>query len=160
MKFDATIMKHAFEGRSVILYDGYCIFCTASAKRLQRWGRRDQIEIRSFQENGVLDEYPSISYQAAMKEMHVVSPEGVIYKGAEAVVRVLATRRIAGWLAYAYYLPGLHQLIDATYRTIAKNRYRILGRTGVVCDEGTCHLHTGEASDQEREPLRDRIEPG
>jgi len=34
-----------------------------------------------------------------------------------------------GWLAYAYYLPGLRQLCDGLYRWIAARRYRIMGKT-------------------------------
>jgi len=53
-----------------------------------------------------------------MTAMHLITPTGRVYRGFEAAVRAVATRPILGWLAYAYYLPGLRQLCDGLYRWI------------------------------------------
>lgn len=78
-----------------------------------------------------------------MKQMYLVTPEGKIYGGFEAAVQALATRSIVGKLAFAYYLPGVRQLCDLLYATIAKHRYRIMGKAVADgdCAEGTCALH-------------------
>jgi predicted DCC family thiol-disulfide oxidoreductase YuxK len=125
-------------GEIVMLFDGSCRFCTASAKQLARRGRG--VKTRNFQDEGVLDAYPKISYEAAMKRMHVVDDAGEVFAGAGAVFRVFRT---VPWLApftYIYFVPGLRQLFDIGYDLVAKYRYKLFGRTA-TCDGGTCHLH-------------------
>ena len=101
------------------------------------------MEAINFQEPGVLARFPAVSYEACMQAMHLVSPDGRIYKGFEAAVRAVATRPILGWIAYVYYLPGLRQMIDCMYAFIARRRYRLFGRTETArdCETGTCKLH-------------------
>jgi predicted DCC family thiol-disulfide oxidoreductase YuxK len=127
--------------RIIVLYDGLCRFCTASAKKLARLAGKDRVETVSFQEDGVLARFPELSYDALMKRMHVVLPDGRVFAGAEAVTRVVAALPIVGPLAFGYYVPGIRQLAEVVYDAVAKNRYRIAGKSG-ACDGGTCHLHT------------------
>ena len=130
-------------GRTVVLYDGLCKFCVAGMKRLLALARPGAIEPVNFQESGVLDRFPGISHEACMKQMYLVTPEGKVYGGFEAAVQALATRPVLGRLAYVYYLPGIRFLCDLIYATIAKHRYRILGKAVAAddCAEGTCPLH-------------------
>jgi len=78
-----------------------------------------------------------------MQAMHLVTPDGRVYKGFEGAVRAVATRPVLGWIAYAYYLPGLRQMIDWLYAFIAARRYRLFRRSGTTseCESGTCKLH-------------------
>jgi predicted DCC family thiol-disulfide oxidoreductase YuxK len=129
-------------GRWVALYDGHCRMCTAQTRQLQRLVGRHRIEPVSFQEEGILAGFPGVSYDACMQRLHVVRPDGRVFGGAEAVAQALTRIPLVGWLALAYYVPGVRQLAEALYRFVARNRYRIAGR--VDCDGGTCHLHGGE----------------
>ena len=78
-----------------------------------------------------------------MRQMYLVTPTGKVYGGFEAAVRALATRPVFGWLAFAYYLPGLRLLLDCLYAAIARHRYRIMGKAVAAgnCTDGTCALH-------------------
>jgi predicted DCC family thiol-disulfide oxidoreductase YuxK len=78
-----------------------------------------------------------------MQAMHLVMPDGRVYRGFEAAVRAVATRPVIGRIAYLYYLPGLRQLCDLIYSFIAKYRYRLLGKAVAKgeCASGTCALH-------------------
>jgi predicted DCC family thiol-disulfide oxidoreductase YuxK len=127
-------------GKSVVLYDGDCRFCTVQSRHLAALARPGAVEMVNFQAPGALDRFPGLTHAACMTAMHLVTPDGRVYKGFEAAVRAVATRPVLGWFAYLYYLPGLRQLCDAVYRFIAARRYRIMGRTG-GCDGGTCALH-------------------
>jgi predicted DCC family thiol-disulfide oxidoreductase YuxK len=127
-------------GPLILLYDGGCGFCTSSAAALVRRFGPERLQIQDFQKEGVLAAFPEVSYEAAMKRMHVVFPDGRIYAGAEGFARVFAATRRVGWLAYLYYVPGLRQLVDLGYETLARHRYRLFGRTG-ACEGGTCRLH-------------------
>ena len=122
----------------IALYDSHCRICTAGAERLARWGAPGSVELRSFQEPGVLDAFPGVTFEECMKRIVVVSPDGRLFAGAEGIARVAMTIRVLGVLAYAYYLPGIKQLAELVYRTIANNRYRLGGRTS--CD-GACAIH-------------------
>jgi predicted DCC family thiol-disulfide oxidoreductase YuxK len=123
----------------ITLYDGHCRICTAGAERLARWGAPGKVELRSFQEPGVLDAFPGITFDECMKRIVVVSPAGRIFAGAEGIARVVMTIRFIGVLAYAYYLPGIKQLAELVYRTVANNRYRLGGKT--PCADDACALH-------------------
>jgi predicted DCC family thiol-disulfide oxidoreductase YuxK len=133
-------MSRALSAPMIMLYDGGCRFCTSSAMALARRFGPKRIETRDFQNEGVLAAFPGVSYEACMKKMHVVFPNGAVYAGSEAFARVFSTVRWVGWLAYLYYVPGIRQLADLGYALIAKYRYRLFGRTD-TCEGGTCHLH-------------------
>jgi predicted DCC family thiol-disulfide oxidoreductase YuxK len=132
-------------GRHVVLYDGRCRFCTAGVKRLLRLARPGMLEAVNFQEPGALDRFPGVPYEACMRRMYLVTPEGRLVGGFEAAVQALGTRPVIGKPAYLYYVPGLRWLCDALYALIAAYRYRIMGRTAASggCNGDACALHLG-----------------
>jgi predicted DCC family thiol-disulfide oxidoreductase YuxK len=75
--------------------------------------------------------------------MHLVTPDGQVFRGPEAIVRALATRPIFSWVKPVYYLPGLRQIVNWIYAFFAANRYRFWGKTPLPreCDSGTCQIH-------------------
>jgi predicted DCC family thiol-disulfide oxidoreductase YuxK len=129
-------------GRYVVLYDGFCQFCTAGAKKLSNLARAGAIDLVNFQEPGVLERFPGVPWEACMRQLHLVTPDGRVYGGFEAAVQAVATRPVLGWIASAYYVPGLRQMLDRLYVLIAANRYRLMGKTAAgECAGGTCALH-------------------
>jgi predicted DCC family thiol-disulfide oxidoreductase YuxK len=140
---DSRVERTTPPGRTVVLYDGLCKFCQAGMKRLLALAKPGAIEPVDFQKPGALDRFPGLTHEACMKQMYLVTPAGKVYGGFEAAVRALATRPILGRLAFAYYLPGVRFLCDYLYATIARHRYRILGKTVAAgdCADGTCALH-------------------
>jgi predicted DCC family thiol-disulfide oxidoreductase YuxK len=130
-------------GKYVVLFDGQCQFCQAQVRNLLALARPGTLDAQSFQEPGVLDRFPGITHAACMEAMHLVTPDGRVYKGFEAVVQAIATRPILGKAAYVYYLPGLRWLCDRLYALIAANRYRLMGKRVAAgeCADGTCALH-------------------
>src|SRR5205807_1384518 len=95
-----------------------------------------------FQHPGVLDNFPGITHDACMQAMHLVTPDGRVFKGFEAIVRAIGTRRFLGGIAYLYYLPGLRQLCDRLYKFVASHRYQFWGnKTQETCESGACALH-------------------
>jgi predicted DCC family thiol-disulfide oxidoreductase YuxK len=133
----ATENKQKF----AVLYDGACRFCTQSAKRLARFFGPTRVMVVNFQDDGVLDQYPTVTYAAAMNAMHVIAPDGRVYPGAGGIARLLRALPIIGIISYLYYLPIIKQLADIAYRLIAKNRYRLFGKQEACDPGGTCHLH-------------------
>src|SRR4051812_40217401 len=115
-------------GRYVALFDGHCVFCTSQAERLGRIARPGALELRSFPDPGALDRFPGLTHEACMEAMHLVTPDGRVFVGAEAIVRALETRPALGVLAKVYYVPGLRQLANLGYALVARYRYWIMGK--------------------------------
>src|SRR5262249_44433979 len=136
----------------VVLYDGHCRFCVAQMKRLMALARRDRVVAVDFQELGALDRFPGISHEACMQAMHLITSDGRVYRGFEALVRTLGTRPGLGPAAYLYYLPGLRQLCDRLYTFVAAHRYRIWGRSksAAQCESGACSLHFPSADRRDK----------
>jgi predicted DCC family thiol-disulfide oxidoreductase YuxK len=128
--------------QSIALYDGQCPFCTREARRLERrvGGRVRSMDLHT---PGLLAQH-GIEREAAMEALHLVEPDGRVYRGAEAVARAVVKLPVAGLVGWLYYLPGLRWLVDRSYRRIAAARYRLWGKTQPEgCDSGACELHFG-----------------
>jgi predicted DCC family thiol-disulfide oxidoreductase YuxK len=105
----------------------------------------------NFQGPGTLERFPGITHDACMQAMHLVTPDGRVYRGFEAAVQAVATRPVLGFVAYLYYVPGIRQICDWLYTIVAANRYRLWGRTQSSdgCESGTCALHFPSANPPE-----------
>lgn len=125
--------------RAVLLYDGHCRLCKLASLRLERLARPGCVERADFQDPTVLARFPQVSYERCMRELLMVTPDGRVFGGLQAVVEALGTRGGPWRLARVYYWPGLRRLADAAYAWIARNRYR-LGRTP-ACDDAACAVH-------------------
>ena len=79
-------------GKYVLIYDGLCKFCTAGSPTFVRWMGRVETELLDFQPPGALDRFPGLTHDACMRAMQLVTPDGRVYAGAEAVARAFATR--------------------------------------------------------------------
>ena len=139
---NASIRQTAPPGLFVVLYDGHCKFCTAAARKLLRLARPGALTALSFQDAGVLERFPGLTFDVCMKQMQLVTPDGKVYAGFEAAVQALATRPLVRFFVSIYYVPGVRQLCDWLYGVVAANRYRISGKTAqAACESGTCVLH-------------------
>jgi predicted DCC family thiol-disulfide oxidoreductase YuxK len=103
-----------------MIYDGECGFCRTW---IARWHRLtgDRVEYAPYQQ--VASRFPAIPREAFAAAVHLVEPDGQVYKGAEAVFRSLARRPGLGWLPGLYRcLPPLAMASEAAYRWVARNR--------------------------------------
>lgn len=119
---------------NLVLYDGHCRFCRASATRLLKLA--PQTRLQSFREPGVVEAIPGLSLAACERSLQLVTPAGNIYEGAEAIVRLLLPK----WWAFPlrlYFVPGLRQLADGLYQQVARRRF-LFGANR--CDNGSCSL--------------------
>lgn len=131
--------EHA--GRWSIIYDGNCRFCTAGAARLAR-SFRGNVDLVDYQQPSALARFPSVTFEACERAMHLVDPRGRVYRGAEAVARAIAERGVLWKWALIYSVPGVRQLAEWMYALVARNRYRIAGRSDPcdACAKGACPL--------------------
>lgn len=133
-------MRHAPVSATalILLFDGHCRFCTRSAERILRWAAPGAVRAVDLHSPDGLAKHPSISPEAAMASIHVVMPDGRIFRGLGAIVRALWTRFPLRAVLWLYFVPGIQQLAEAGYRIVARNRYRLGGRANSgpdqVCD--------------------------
>ena len=92
----------------------------------------------SFQEASILARFPGLTHEECMKEIKLVTREGRILGGAEAIFYALSLNPLYRPLRWIYPLPLLKQIFDFGYRLIANNRYRIKPKD---CPSGTCTHH-------------------
>jgi predicted DCC family thiol-disulfide oxidoreductase YuxK len=125
----------------LLIYDGECRFCQAQVARMRRWAGAQLVPL-PLQKPGLLEAL-GISQEEAMAAMQLVTQDGRIYAGVEAVTQALRHRPILGRLLRLYYVPGCRHLADLGYRLVARYRYRLMGRAIArgECDGGSCALH-------------------
>ena len=111
-----------------VYYDGTCRMCSSVMDKLNTSSRAD-----AFQGVDATKEAlpPGVSYDAAMKHIHVVDESGRRYVGAKAFLRILEEYPRWKWCARIGRLPVVKQILDIGYWLIARNRYWMFGRNEV-----------------------------
>jgi predicted DCC family thiol-disulfide oxidoreductase YuxK len=108
--------------RPVILYDGDCRFCTLW---IRRWRQitGDGVDYIPFQDDQVAQLYPEVPRQGLEAAVHFLDIDGVVYSGAEAVFRSLATNPAWGWPLRLYReWPWFAHATERNYAFIARRR--------------------------------------
>jgi len=121
-----------------VLFDGHCALCRASAARVRRLDSRKRIDLLDLHIPSVLQRFPQVDRDEAMKWMLAVDPRGRTFQGADAWARIGLL--LPGWnlLAWIVLVPGIRWLAAKAYAWIARNRYR-WNRT--VCNDDSCSVH-------------------
>ena len=132
-----AVSRDVADRRPVLVYDGHCRLCTGPAERLARvvGGR---VRLESFRDPGVIAGHPGLTEAACETAIHLVEPDGTISSGAAAIARTLRLRPALAPLGWLYEAPVIGRLLDAIYGVVARNRFRLGGKS---CDGGTCRLH-------------------
>jgi predicted DCC family thiol-disulfide oxidoreductase YuxK len=114
--------------RGWIFYDGDCRSCIASAKRFERLFARRGFYFTGLQ-TPLAQEQLGLEPNAPLEEMRVLTRDGRDLGGADAVI--FLARQV--WWAWPFHalaqLPGVHRLVDRSYRWIATHR----GCTHIAC---------------------------
>ena len=116
-------------GRVAVIYDGECSLCRTSAEAVRIFDNSNAIDLIDLHDADARAQFPDLTVQALMEQLHVVDDAGRVTRGARAVNEVLRHQQgVRGWLAYLWYIPGYAWLADRQYKRIARSRY------GVDCD--------------------------
>ena len=116
-----------------VFYDGECAFCIALVERFSSPFRRRGFSFEPLQGSSAAE---ALGYRSdspeLLREMRLLTADGRIYGGADAVLHLIG--RIA-WLrplAWIGSLPGAKQILRAAYRRVAARR----SCRGNACDCG------------------------
>ncbi len=136
-------MKTSRQPHPTLIFDGECPFCRKWVRRLQGILHDERVTFRSLTEESVRVDFPGISKESLMQAIHFVTEDGTVQAGVDAIVAALSLRP-AGKLSRALRLPGLRQVSDAAYRTVAARRFREeLEEEG--CGTAKCDAHDSNA---------------
>lgn len=112
----------------VLVFDGYCGFCTRSVHWLGRLDRRGRIRALPLQGRRVL-ELAGLTRDEAMAAAWWIGTDGQRERGAGAINAALAAATGIAAFRVLYRVPGLRWLQDRAYRWIAEHRRLLRGAT-------------------------------
>ena len=113
---------------AVLIYDGDCSVCRASALWLMRRalaGGADELELLPCRSPVRRERFGFIADETCMQAMQLVLPDGRALAGADAAPEIL--RRIPRWrwVATLFSLPAARPIARRVYAWIARNRMRL-----------------------------------
>jgi predicted DCC family thiol-disulfide oxidoreductase YuxK len=86
--------------------------------------------------------YPTLDFETAMGQIHVVTSDGRMLGGFAGMRRLLRDLPLTVPLWLLLHLPGMDYVGNRVYRFVARHRYRINKFFGVdICEDGTCRVH-------------------
>lgn len=113
--------------RATLIYDGACGFCRRWVDRVRRWDRRGRLELVPYQAPDFNARFPSVSRADCTQRIHLIEPNGTVYRGAAAGCEVLRTFP-GGWLwTLPFRIPGALPIAERLYVWIT-HRWGPLGR--------------------------------
>jgi predicted DCC family thiol-disulfide oxidoreductase YuxK len=118
---------------AVLIYDGECAMCRASALWLMKralLASATEFEIMPCRSPARRARYPQVSDEACTTAMQLVLPDGRVLGGADAVPEILRRLPRWRWLATLFEVPGVRPLARRAYAWIATNRMRLSCRIG------------------------------
>jgi predicted DCC family thiol-disulfide oxidoreductase YuxK len=121
-----------------VLYDGACPRCRASMAIVTAADPAAVIEPVDLTAVEVRTLHRSLTHEACMRAMHVVSGSGRVWAGFDAVRAIACRLPLFCPLAPIAFIPGVAPLARIVYNHIAAGRPR-----DVHCTDRTCGLHSG-----------------
>jgi ubiquinone biosynthesis monooxygenase Coq7 len=113
---------------AVLIYDGDCAMCRASALWLMRralGAGAEELEILPCRSPARRARFPQIDDAACLSAMQLVLPDGRILSGADAVPELLDRMPGWRWLRRAFDVPGARPIARRAYAWIARNRMKL-----------------------------------
>src|SRR6058998_1154009 len=77
--------------KPLLVFDGDCNFCR---RWIQRWRQStgDRVDYLPFQSPEIAEQFPELTREHFEQAVHLVEPNGEVFRGAEAAFRALACR--------------------------------------------------------------------
>jgi len=136
----ATVSIRTASPRGWVLYDGDCQFCTGTVRRFASLLRRARFTPEPLQAPWV-SERLGLQTGRIPDEMMVLTTDGKVFGGADGIIYLLRWIWWAWPLFVVAQIPGMHGLLRAGYRQVARNRH---------CLSGACRIprqrHRGTAA--------------
>jgi len=116
-----------------VIYDEQCEICQAGVSWLKVLDHGKRIVVHPIDLATLSRINPDLNMDACLRELHVLTPEGRIVVGADAVImlaRLFPETRLIGIIMGA---PGMRAISRMLYRLVALNRYALSKCRGGAC---------------------------
>jgi len=116
-----------------LIYDDNCPFCRGWIERVKRLDRNGLVRLAPLSNPPANMAIKSPDKEALMREIHLVSPDGDLFKGADAVSRLAVMfprTRLAGVILSA---PVIRIFARYVYRVVARWRYGVAKSCDLSC---------------------------
>ena len=115
-------------GKIYVYYDGVCNLCSGIVGTMSTSSKASAFTPVDISK-GIL---PSgMTKKEAMGDVHIVDENGIMYKGIDAVLKILEQYPNLRTLASLGRLPVIYGILAGVYRVVEKSRYWIFGRKPV-----------------------------
>ncbi len=123
--------------KPLLIFDGDCQFCR---RWITRWKNStgDAIDYLPFQDDEIARRFPEIPRADLEEAVHLVLPDGSVFRGAEAVFRSLAQGGRHRWLALLYRkFPAFADATEMIYEEVALHRTFLSHLDSIYSGSGT-----------------------
>jgi predicted DCC family thiol-disulfide oxidoreductase YuxK len=124
-----------------VFFDGECPLCTKEVDFVRRRDRRARVRFVDIAAPSFDAASIGRTHDELMARIHARLPNGKLVEGVE-VFRLMYTATGLRPLVALTRLPGVKQILDASYTWFAKNRLRLTGR----CEADACTPRTKSAA--------------
>lgn len=111
--------------RWYLIYDDNCSICNAGIGRIRKLDQTGLIKLVPLSDPQVPPNIKLPSKEVMNKHMHLISPDGEIYKGADAIseiLKIFPESKLAGWITS---FPPFKPIARLVYSIVAKNRMKL-----------------------------------
>ena len=116
-----------------VFFDGECPLCTKEIDVVRRLDRRSRVRFVDIAAPSFDASIIGRTHDELMARIHARLPDGQLVEGVEVFRLMYAATGLRPLVALTR-LPGVTQLLDASYTWFAKNRLRLTGR----CETDAC----------------------
>jgi len=110
----------------VVFYDGSCRICVGFTGWLRHIDGKKQFRLEPYQDNALLSQY-GLRQENLEREIHIMTSEGKIFRGADAVLEIWQhSGHWSGFAAVIFKVPPLIWLARLIYKLIARYRRSLL----------------------------------
>ena len=117
--------------KPLVIYDGACGLCVGNLKWLRRFDRLGIFRPIAYQDPTLKTYWPAADRKRCEEALHLVLPDGRIFRGAEAFREILMRIPMAFPFGLLMAIPPLPWILRTAYPLLARNRY-FLGAHGTV----------------------------
>jgi predicted DCC family thiol-disulfide oxidoreductase YuxK len=116
----------AYMNKTIVFYDGGCSMCVGITGWISKLDGKRQFELIPYQNGDYLKAYPQINPADCEKEIHVVTRNGNVIRGADAMLEIWRTLgHPTSFFAYVFRLPPFIWIGRFIYRIVARYRKSI-----------------------------------
>ncbi|MBI4412646.1 MAG: DUF393 domain-containing protein [Deltaproteobacteria bacterium] len=103
----------------IVLYDSKCAFCVRAWQNIKKLDHKQMLAGKSLYR---WHKNPGLKLADLKKEIHIITPEGRVKRGADGFLAIWPHLRKIGWLSHLTRIPGTRLFADFIYRSIAEHR--------------------------------------